>query len=130
MEGIITTIIATVGSVVVAALPLLQKAKKERELETAKILEARQKETDIILASVNALRKDLSHNNQLTVSAARSQLESIYRKYEKAKRIPKSSWKAVCELHEAYKLIILPNGHKPNSWADSLYQEMEGWEKE
>lgn len=116
------TVIATVGSVIVAmitvGLPMLHQNKKTRKSEIDEVLDA-----------VKKIRDDMAANNQLTVSNARAQLEAIYRKYESSQSMPESSWKAVCELHESYKMITLPNGKHPNSWADALYNEMGKWKK-
>lgn len=124
------TVVATLGSVIVAmvtvGLPLFQQNRKVRRRDTESILELVQQ----LKCSVEKIENDMSVNNQLTISNARAQLESIYRKYERKKSMPESSWKAVCELHESYKLITLPNGKHPNSWADALYEEMRNWDKE
>lgn len=117
MDGAVVTGISTLGGVVVAlitvGLPILAKSKKD---------------TPQILDAISGVSKDVANNSRLTVATARANLESIYHRYKTKKAMPEKTWLLVCELHQAYKAVQI-DGHVPNSWADSLYKEMETWKK-
>jgi len=123
---IVGVVITTVGSIIVAlitvGLPLVVKVKNE-------VRAANNESRDDILKAVAGVKADVAGNNRLTVATARAKLEDIYQRYKDKKALPQKTWLLVCELHEAYKSVTI-DGHTPNSWADSLYEEMEKWEKQ
>lgn len=123
---IVGVVITTVGSIIVAlitvGLPLMVKVKHE-------VRAANNESRDDILKAVAGVKADVAGNSRLTVATARAKLEDIYQRYKDKKVLPQKTWLLVCELHEAYKSVTI-DGHTPNSWADSLYEEMEKWEKQ
>lgn len=125
MADLLPTVITTIGSVIVAmvtvGLPLLSKSKKAQQKAHEELIAE-------IKKTINNLQCDMGSNTRLTVVTARAQLESIHKRYKHEKKMPESSWKAVCELHEAYKAAPVAEEFK-NHYADELYHEMEIWEK-
>lgn len=75
------------------------------------------------------LKDRLAANDVATVSVVRNNLRDIYYKIRPYGMISDTDYRAVTELYNAYKSVILPDGHHPNSWCDALYEEMQTWKR-
>lgn len=79
--------------------------------------------------AIAEIKDKLAANDVATVSVVRNNLRTLYYKIRPFKMISDTDYRAITELYEAYKSVMLPNGTKPNGWCDKLYQEMQSWER-
>lgn len=103
---------------------ITKEIRQSREEAAAARAEAAQTREE-----VKAVREQLSTNDVVTVSVARQEIRHMYYQLLPHKMISIVDARALNEMYEAYKAVTLPNGHHPNSWCDSLYNEMQSWEK-
>lgn len=78
---------------------------------------------------IQELTERLSANDVVTVSVARNAMRDLYYKIRPYKMISDTDYRAITELYNAYKGVVLPDGHSPNSWCDQLYHEMGEWKR-
>lgn len=78
---------------------------------------------------IRDLTERLAANDVVTVSVARNAMRDLYYKIRPYKMISDTDYRAITELYNAYKGVVLSDGHAPNSWCDQLYHEMGDWER-
>lgn len=75
------------------------------------------------------VRQQLLVNDAVTVTSVRQQIRRLYYERRNEKTISLTDYRALVEMYTAYKSVVLPDGHHPNSWCDALYEEMSKWER-
>lgn len=124
---IIGTLITTAGTVLVALISTkTRRDQKNIQRETEDSAEGNKKE---ILGAIKRLETGLENNSRATIANTRSLISQIYSENKDEKKFSEKTWRNVLELHEAYKRVQI-DGHTPNSWCDSIVEEMRTWEKE
>ena len=113
--GLAGVTVTASGGVIVALIGNRKNAAEQASKNTGKILEA-----------VAAVKSDLSANSRATVATTRGLISDTYWRYKGTKQIPEAVMRNIMDLHEAYKGIQI-DGHTPNSWCDSLVDEMKTW---
>lgn len=113
--GLAGVTVTASGGVIVAMIGNRKNAAEQASKNTDKILEA-----------VAEVKSDLSANSRATVATTRGLISDTYWRYKDAKQIPEPVMRNIMDLHEAYKGIQI-DGHTPNSWCDSLVDEMKTW---
>lgn len=101
------------------------KSKKDKNDQTAEIKQAIEGNT----VEIKAIKERLAANDVATVTSVRQQIRKLYYARLPYKTISTVDFRALEEMYSAYKAVTLPDGHKPNSWADALYTEMSNWQK-
>lgn len=125
------TIIAALATPVFAFLGIVAQAyfanrtKKDKNDQTKEIKDAIEGNTQ----EIREIKERLAVNDMATVSSVRQQIRKLYYARLPYKTISTVDFRALDEMYTAYKAVTLPDGHHPNSWCDSLYNEMCTWEK-
>lgn len=144
VENVITLVAALATPVfaflgIVAQCYFANKNKQGKDEQTEEIKKAIARNTEVAEEAkaeatrtrdeVKAVREQLSTNDVVTVSVVRQEIRQLYYQLLPHKMISVVDFRALNEMYEAYKAVTLPDGHHPNSWCDSLYNEMQTWEK-
>ena len=111
---LIGTTISTVGTVIIAIINRDRKKQNERAEKTNELL--------------SKAIKEINAGNKVSVATARSVIAQIYNQQKNTQCIEQGVWESVSDLYDAYKGITI-NGHTPNSWCDSMVDEMRYWRK-
>lgn len=111
---LIGTTISTVGTVIIAIINRDRKKQNERAEKTNELL--------------SKAIKEINAGNKVSVATARSVIAQIYNQQKNTQCIEQGVWESVSDLYDAYKGITI-NGHTPNSWCDSMVDEMRCWRK-
>lgn len=109
------TVITTAGTVAVAIITT--KNRSEQKAGNTSVME-----------SLEGIKLDLAKNTKATVATTRGLISQVYTAHKDKKEISEKTWRNVCDLYEAYKGITI-DGHTPNSWCDTIVEEMKGWKK-
>lgn len=121
-----TIIVAVIGLLgIIAQRYYAGKSKQDKNDQTKEITKAINGNTQ----EIREIKERLAANDMATVSAVRQQIRKLYYARLPYKTISTVDFRALDEMYAAYKAVTLPDGHHPNSWADSLYNEMCTWEK-
>ncbi len=124
--GVLGTAITTTGTIIVAVISTKTR-RDQKAIRQETEHDARENKIEI-LEAIDVLQKGLDNNSKVTVANARAMISQIYDDNKATKRITEKTWQNVMELHDAYKSVKI-NGHTPNSWCDSIVEEMHSWEK-
>lgn len=120
------TIVTTAGTVIVSIITTRNRqetrATKEEVERGRDILE------DKFMAEFESIKKELRSNTICNVATARGLISQVYSANKDSKEIPEKTWRNICDLHEAYKSVSI-DGHVPNSWCDTMVDEMKTWVK-
>ena len=111
---LIGTTISTVGTVIIEIINRDRKKQNERAEKTNELL--------------SKAIKEINAGNKVSVATARSVIAQIYNQQKNTQCIEQGVWESVSDLYDAYKGITI-NGHTPNSWCDSMVDEMRCWRK-
>lgn len=121
-----TIIVAVIGLLgIIAQRYYAGKSKQDKEDQTSEIKQAIEGNT----AEIRSIKERLAANDMATVTSVRQQIRKLYYSRLPYKTISTIDFRALEEMYSAYKAVTLPDGHHPNSWCDSLYNEMSNWER-
>lgn len=121
-----TIIVAVIGLLgIIAQRYYAGKSKQDKDDQTNEIKQA----IDGNTKAIQKIESRLGANDVATVSALRQQIRKLYHTRLPYKTISTVDYRALEEMYSAYKAVVLPDGHRANSWCDSLYHEMSTWEK-
>lgn len=142
MDGkdIASIIIALIGLLgIVAQAYFANQNKKSKNDQTDELKQAIKRSENKADAAFNEAQKanvtldemknQLSVNDAVTVTSVRQQIRRLYYERRPTKTISLVDYRALVEMYTAYKSVVLPDGHHPNSWCDALYEEMSKWER-
>lgn len=122
MSDTAITAITSLISAAISAISVIIVAKINRD--NAKAREEKEK-TDKLLKEI---RDGQNSGNRVSVASARALIAQIYDQNKSKRIIDQGLWESVSDLYDAYKATTI-NGHVPNSWCDSLVNEMKKWKK-
>lgn len=121
-----TIIVAVIGLLgIIAQRYYAGKSEKDKKDQTEEIKEAIEGNT----SEIRSIKERLAANDMATVTSVRQQIRKLYYSRLPYKTISTIDFRALEEMYSAYKAVTLPDGHHPNSWCDSLYNEMSSWER-
>lgn len=106
--------VSAVSAIIIAKINRDKKKEREEAEKMNKLLEA--------------LTGEVKAGNKVSVATARSEIASAYDKNKQRREIEQGIWESVSDLYDAYKGIKI-DGHTPNSWCDSMVNEMKDWKK-
>lgn len=114
--------IASMAGAVVSAISAIIVAKINHDNARSKAEAEKTQET------LQRLTREVQSGNKVTVASARSLISQIYDQNKAKHTIEQAVWESVSDLYDAYKGVKV-DGHVPNSWCDSLVNEMKSWKK-
>ena len=106
--------VSAISAIIIAKINRDKKKEREEAEKTNRLLEA--------------LTIEVKAGNKVSVATARSVIALIYDDNKTNRKIEAGVWESVSDLYDAYKSIKI-DGHTPNSWCDSMVNEMKNWKK-
>lgn len=112
--SVLSVVISTIGTIVITIIKVGSR-KSQREYEK-------------MAHEIKRNTQEIQCGNKVSVATARAQIAQIYNQCRKQQQIEQGLWESVSDLYDAYKSTTI-NGHTPNSWCDSMVNEMKTWKK-
>lgn len=132
-SAVIIAVVSAIASITTVALQVLgtRQNKKESDKHTEQADENAEDIKKLLKDNADALKRidtNLKANSQATVATARASIKRIYNQLAPERKITISDKAMVMELYHAYKGVVLPDGHIPNSFCDAAIKDIETWE--